>query len=390
MDFTKLTEYLDSLQSTYAMPMGDLKIMRRHETIYRHRFGYADFAKSIPLSDTHMYRLYSATKVITMIAVLQLMEEGKIKLEDELKQYLPEYGDVLVADDFALASYGNIVGNATAHPAKNPIRLIDLMTMSAGFSYDTFDPNIRKCVEKSGGRAGTREIIAALSKTPLLYEPGTRWCYSLSHDVLAAVVEEVSGMRYSEYLRSHIFEPLGAYDFTFRAEDPNVRGRICDIYESVDDAYPFVEAKAEDRDTYCFSSSYESGGAGLIGSVDSYSLVADALSCGGMGKSGKRILKPETVELFKAPYTTKGKLKDDFAELNRPGYAYGLGVRVLTDGSVSKSPVGEFGWDGAAGAYVLVDTEHELSVFYAEHVLSFSDNYDVIHPRIRDLIYEGL
>lgn len=390
MNFSKLTQYLDSLQTEYAMPMGDLKIMQDHETIYRHRFGNADFAGKKPLADDSLYRLYSATKLITMVAVLQLYERGKISLTDPLSKYLPAYAHVRVADDFDVVPYGNVVGSAPSHFAQNPIRLIDLMTMSAGFSYDTFDPNIRECVEMSNGNAGTGEIIAALAKTPLMYEPGTRWNYSLAHDVLAAVVETVSEMRFSDYLKTNIFEPLGALDFTFRPEDPAYKDRICDIYESIEDTFPFVKADPAHRDTYCFTSAYESGGAGLIGSVESYSLITDALACGGEGKGGVRILKPETVAMFEKPYTTSGQLKQDFDELNRTGYAYGLGVRVLVDDAHSKSPVGEFGWDGAAGAYALVDTKNRLSFFYAEHVLSFGDNYYVIHPKIRDLVYTCL
>lgn len=388
MNATKLTEYLDSLQDIYGMPMGDLKVMQHHEEIYRHAFGYGDLDRRIPLQREHLFRLYSATKLITMTAMLQLIESGKCHLNDPLSMYIPAYEKVSVADDFDLVSYGNVVGNAKTHPAKTPIRIIDLMTMTAGFSYDTKDPNIENAVRESRGRASTQEVIEALAKTPLLFEPGSRWNYSLSHDVLAAVIEKISGMRFSEYLNMYIFEPLGIRDFYFRWENHDVSARICDIYTATDDKPPFVAASPADRDTYCFTKCYESGGAGLIASVDAYSVFADALACGGAGANGERILKPETVALFQKPYTTQGQIQKDFAMINRFGYEYGLGVRVLVDGSKSKSSVGEFGWDGAAGAYVLIDTDLELSVFYAEHVLGFSDNYHVIHPRIRDLVYE--
>ncbi len=391
MDFTKLTAYLDSLQDTYGVPMSDLKVMKDHEVLFRYRFGHADFAGKKPLTDQHLFRLYSATKLITMTAVLQLVEAGKLKLEDRLSTYLPEYETVLAADDLDLISYGNQVGNVPVHPAKNPITIRQLMSMSAGFSYDTQDPNIRALIESSKGEAGTREIIAALSKTPLLYEPGTRWCYSLAHDVLAAVVEVISKQTFSAYLKEHLFEPLGAHDFYFHPEeDPAVLDRVCDIYTGVDDKPPFEAAPKSHWNAYCFTKNYESGGAGLTGSVDAYSLITDALACGGIGKSGKRILKSETVAMFHEPVTTTGQLHRDFAELNRIGYEYGLGVRVLVDNTHSKSPVGEFGWDGAAGAYALVDTQNALSMFYAGHVLSFSDHYHVIHPKIRDLVYEAV
>ncbi|MBO4903453.1 MAG: beta-lactamase family protein [Lachnospiraceae bacterium] len=387
MDFSRLTAYLDGLQETYSMPMGDLKIMRDHETVYRHSFGFSDLDRKSPLSDRHLFRLYSATKPVTMTAVLQLKEQGKLDLTDLLSDYLPEYEEMTVADTYELYPDGPVC-SSTSHPAKRPIRLIDLMTMSAGFSYDTQDPNILQAVRDSHGTADTRTVIAALSKTPLMYEPGTRWYYSLAHDVLAAVVETVSGMRFSEYLRKNIFEPLGAEDLYFHFEGrPEDGSRVCDIYTGTDGTVPIVPADAADRDTYCFSPNYDSGGAGLIASVDAYSMIADALACGGVGKTGARILQPETVEMFRHAYTLDGQLKRDFDTWERTGYEYGLGVRVLVDDTCSKSPVGEFGWDGAAGAYVMIDTKNRLSVFYAEHVLGFPDNYYVIHPHIRDLVY---
>ncbi len=377
MDFGKLTDYLDSLQTEYGMPMGDLKIMKEHEEIFRHRFGYTDYERTASPSDQTMYRLYSATKVITMTAVMQLIEQGKLALTDALENYLPEYGNMSVEEGERVVS------------AKKKIRICDLMTMTAGFSYDTSDPNVLRAVKESGGNAGTREIIKALSSTPLLFEPGTHWNYSLCHDVLAAVVEVISGMRFSEYLEKNVFSPLGAKDYTFRWKGSDKEERIADIYSATLGRPPFVRAAAADKDCYAFSGNYESGGAGLIASVDTYSLVADALSCGGIGKTGKRILQEETVALFTKPYPVDEACRVDFGGFERTGYEYGLGVRVMVDNSHARSPIGEFGWDGAAGAYVLIDMANRISVFYAEHVLGFPDNYDVIHPRIRDLVYEG-
>ncbi|MBR6452312.1 MAG: beta-lactamase family protein [Lachnospiraceae bacterium] len=379
MDFSKLTRYLDDLQETVGMPMGDCRIMKDHEEIYRHSFGYADLQRTVPIGAQHLYRLFSATKVITMTAVMQLIEQGKISLTDELDRFLPEFATMQVAEGDRVL------------PAKKKIRICDLMTMTAGFSYDTDDPNIRRVVKESGGRAGTREIVSALAKTPLLFEPGTHWSYSLCHDVLAAVVETVSGMRFSDYLQKNIFGPLGAKDLYFRwKDDEKIRSRVAAIYMATDGEPPFVKDDGTMSDCYIFTENYESGGAGLVASVNSYSLIADALSCGGLGKSGERILKEESVAMFTRPYPVSEVCRSDFGGFNRTGYDYGLGVRVMVDNSFAKSPVGEFGWDGAAGAFVLMDTENKLSVFYAEHVLGYPYNYDVIHPTLRDLVYEGL
>lgn len=390
MNFTKLDEYLKYIEDYFQVPMGDVQVMKGHEILYRNRFGYADCEKKVPLTKNHLFRLYSCSKVVTMTAVMQLIERGQLRFHDRLSDYLPEYDRIRVLDDFDLEAFGNSAGDRPSHFAHNDIKIIDLMTMSAGFSYDTQDPNIQAAVKESGGKADTRTILRELAKTPLLYEPGTRFCYSLAHDVLVGVVEVVTGMRFYDYLKENIFGPLGADDFYFKWKGvEGVEDRVCDIYVADDEGHPpFVRATPQRSDSYSFTENYESGGAGLVGSVDSYSRLAEALACGGVGRNGNRILKPETIELFTHPYAVTGQLSDDFANFNRIGYRYGLGVRVMVDNAKAKSPVGEFGWDGAAGAYVLIDTTNEISIFYAQHTLGFGDVYDKIHPALRDTIYE--
>lgn len=123
--------------------------------------------------------------------------------------------------------------------------------------------------------------------------------------------------------------------------------------------------------------------------MNAYSVFIDALSSGGVSTNGERILNEETVNLFTREYT-QGQMRKDFQMTGKTEYGYGLGVRVLTDKEASKSPLGEFGWDGAAGAYALVDTVNHISIFYAQHVMGFPRVYSEIHPRIRDLAYEAM
>ena len=134
---------------------------------------------------------------------------------------------------------------------------------------------------------------------------------------------------------------------------------------------------------------YDSGGAGLSGTVNGYSPVLEALANGGVGRTGARILKEETVKLFSRSVIT-GEALQEFRVWRFLEYSYGLGVRVKTDPALGLSPVGEFGWDGAAGAYAMVDPVNRVSIFFAIHVHNFMDSYMVIHPRVRDLVYKGL
>ena len=181
MNFEKLTEYLDSLEEKYGIPENDCKVTKEHEVIYRKVTGHADYKKKVPLTASHMFRLFSATKLFTMTAVLQLVEQGKLGLYDNLTNYLPEFGCLFVADkfEFKFPIHWPQAGEP-CHLAHNQIRIIDLMTMTAGLSYDTGAAELMAIKEKSNNQAGTREVVAEMAKMPLIYEPQTRWSYSLS------------------------------------------------------------------------------------------------------------------------------------------------------------------------------------------------------------------
>ena len=138
-----------------------------------------------------------------------------------------------------------------------------------------------------------------------------------------------------------------------------------------------------------FTPNYESGGAGLIGSVEDYIRLADALACGGVSADGYRVLSMESIDRMRQDQLT-GASRADFLQFNRRGYSYALGVRTMVDNRAARSSVGEFGWDGAAGAWVMMDTQRRLSAYYGQHVLGCRYSYDVIHPKLRDMIYEGL
>ncbi len=387
MNFAPLTDYLDSLEGRYGVPALDLKITYNHQTVYRHMCGYADYERQIPLNEQHLFYLYSMTKLITMTAVLQLIEQGRLGFYDELRKYLPEFGIMRVADNFVINGFPFDwpAADAPCHLAHNPIRIIDLMTMTAGFSYDTKALAIRQAAEQSGGRAGTREMVRAMADMPLIYEPQARWGYSLAHDVLGAVIETVSGMTLGEYLSLNLFAPLKTSDFFFR--DGPVKERLAAQY-AIDMATGAMAA-AGLSNSFQLTEAYESGGAGLIGTTDAYSAFLEALCNGGRAADGTRILSEQSVMRLSYGYLT-GVMRADFQESGKVGYNYGLGVRVMSDPQAAKSPLGEFGWDGAAGAYSLVDPFHRLSICYTQHVLGMRIAYDVIHPAIRDLAYEAL
>lgn len=389
MSFEKLTDYLDSLEEKYGIPACDCIVTKDHEIMYRHLAGHFDYEKKIPLKEDCLYRLFSATKVVTMTATLQLIEQGKLGLYDELTDYIPEFGKLKVADEFKFEFPIHWpTSDEPCHLAHNSIRIIDLMTMTAGMNYDTMAPELMAIKERTNNEASTLDVVREMAKMPLLHDPRTRYGYSLAHDVIAAVIEVVTGMTFGEYLKKNIFEPIGVSDFYFTI-DEEVKKRIPAMYAGEFETTNIKPDDGVQADSFKITRNYESGGAGLIASVEAYSVFIDALANDGVAKNGNRILSHDSIKMFMTPYTT-GVMQEDFAMSGKAGYSYGLGVRVLTDQSASKSPVGEFGWDGAAGAYVLVDPINKISIFYAQHIMGFPIVYSEVHPMIRDLVYEEL
>ncbi len=403
MDFTKLTAFLDSLEEAYGVRSADCIVTREHETVYRHMTGHSDPEGKYPVDDKDLYYLYSCTKVITCTAVLQLIEQGAVQLYDPVGKYLPEYAVMKVANEFDGVNLPGLT--APCHFSAKQIRIIDLMAMMGGLTYEVTSEAIRNAQEKTRvqGNAGaernagaegndrvkgsTRDMVAAIAEMPLIYEPGTRWYYSLAHDVLAAVVETVSGEGFGEYLHHHIFGPLGIKNDMFFHLDQEQEKRLSAIY-AYDSITNRITPCGRDE-SYKFTDVYESGGAGLIGTVSGYSAVLEALACGGRGRNGERILKEETVRMFSVNVTMGQALRD--VQLQEgPEYGYGLGVRVKINEKRGLGPIGEFGWGGAAGAYVCVDPAHHVSIFFATHVMNFGVCGREFHPLIRDYAYEGV
>ncbi len=386
MSFEKLTQYLESLEDSYDIKGLDMIVKKKHEVIYRHKQGYSDYNCTRPVSENDLYYLYSCTKIATMTACMQQVDAGRIRLDAPVSEYLPEFANMKVADNYVMGDFGNLPNQSSpAHPAKNPILIRDLMAMTAGLSYNTTSEPIMELKERSGNKASTREIVSAIAKMPLLYEPGARHAYSLGHDVIAAVVETVTGQKFRDYVAEHIFNPLGEEDVYFHLREED-RYRLADQY-SCD--FKTGEKSRHEGNAFELTDEYDSGGAGLITTVDCYSVLLDALACGGVGANGNMIISRESIEAMKTPRLNAVQL-DDFTMkgMFRPGYNYGLGVRVLVDDTKAKSPAGEFGWDGAAGAYALIDSRNGISLFYAQAILGLRGVYSDIHPKIRDLVYE--
>ena len=224
-------------------------------------------------------------------------------------------------------------------------------------------------------------LVAAISKTVLGFEPGTRYRYSLCHDVLGALVEVWSGKKLGDYMKENVFEPLGMKNTYFGVPQGEELSRLAARYRFDENKVPVLQPV---NCIYNLTGEYQSGGAGLTSCTEDYALFLDAIACGGVGKSGKRILSTASVELMGTNHLNETQVKD-FNKM-RPGYGYGLGVRTHIDKTLSGSlsPIGEFGWDGAAGAFAMVDTKNKLSLTYFQHCSGWNVR---IQTEMRNALY---
>lgn len=388
MNFDKVRAYLDSLGDKYGLSGLDCQVMQDHKVLLRHMWGHSDYARTKPVTDRDLYDVYSCTKVITMTAAMQLVEKGLLGLDDPVEKYLPAFRDMKVSDDFVLFQFPLKWPTLQdhVHDAPTKVTIRQLMTMTSGLSYDLDSQAVKEAIAASGGQAGTVELVSAMARMPLLFDPGTRYSYSLGHDAIAAVIEVITGQRYQDYLKENIFAPLGLKDMYMHLPESE-KPRLSAQYGGVFGSDEIRQMDVGNR--YRLTANYDSGGAGLAVSVKDYSLVLDALACGGVGYNGCRLLTPASIDAMRTPQLGEAA-QADFARSGKVGYGYGLGVRTLIDQTQSKSPVGEFGWDGAAGAYAVIDPINHLSIFYAQEVLGMIKSYREIHPTLRDLVYEAL
>lgn len=356
--FAKLDEKLDSFLKM-GIPWNDCVVYHKGECVYRRYAGTLDLEGKEPATGKELINIYSCSKVITCTAALMLYEKGAFALTDALSLYLPEYAEMTVKGE-----------DGTVKKAETPITVLDLFRMTAGFSYALWTPALRACREETGGVCNTRDFARYLAKDPLVYEPSTSWQYSLAHDVLAALVEVCSGMYFEDFCQKYIFKPLGMTRSTFLLP-----------YAEYDKVVPHYTYNAEEgkyivcskHPCYRIGEGHASGGAGCVSTVDDYIKFLEALRT-------EKLLSKKTLDLMETDLLTEEQRKTFWYG----DYGYGLGVRCPRAGS----PVSDFGWGGAAGAYLMIDRKNEITAFYAQHVLA--SPVQAVRGEIRPVITEIL
>jgi len=376
MDFKRVSEFQDGLKDL-GIAGNDITIYVDGKEVYRHFSGYQNIEKNILVNKDTMYRMFSMTKPITCAAAMQLFEEGRFLLNEKVENYLPEFKDMMVQT----LDYN---GAPSLKPAQKKMEIQHLFQMGAGLTYNLQTAPLKELYEKTNYDYTTEEFVKAIAKSPLIYEPGEHWYYSLAHDVLARLVEVWSGMTFGEYVQKHIFDPLEMTSATFHLTDED-RSKLCLRY-GFDENGKFV--LGDQRNEYQLSPRLESGGAGSSMTVDDYAKFAWAMTNGGVGLNGNRILASRTIDLMREDTLNDKQYEDLFTSGEaREGYSYGLGVRTMYDkaASGSASPVGEFGWGGAWGTFTLMDPENKLCLVFGEQGVDTQSVY--IQRRLRNLAY---
>lgn len=336
-------------------------VLHKGREIYCGSFGYADAEKGIPMKRDTIIRLFSMTKPVTAAAVMLLAERGELDVWDPVSKYLPCFREMKVWDE----EKGEI-------PAEREITIYDLLNMTSGITYpdEATEPGRRMgavvqayvAKRESGESVDTQEYMRGIASVPLVFQPGDRWMYGFSADVLGGVVEAASGRSFSAFLQEEIFEPLEMPDTGFFVPKEKLE-RFAQAYDATENGL-IPHTGSHLGEYYGEDVAFESGGAGLVSTLDDYSHFASMLTHKGI-YNGKQILGRKTVEFMIQNRLTDYQRRDMNWDSTR-GYGYGCLMRILTDQGEAgtNASLGEFGWDGWTGNYVTMDPSEDLVFLY--------------------------
>ncbi len=375
MNFNRLREFQDWL-TAWRIPGNDCIVYKDHEEIYRYQSGWADVGNRKPMQGDELYYFWSMSKLVTTSLALRLHEEGKFLMNDPLDVYMPEFGNMTVRK--------KIDGREEIVPAEKKITVGQLFNMTAGFDYVFDTEHVRAVKKATNGHCPTREIAKAIAKSPLCFEPGGHWNYSLCHDVLGAFIEVIAGKRLKDYAREVLFDPLGMDDTCYNLPSAEKMERLAVQYNFNDALERFIPTN--NTCGHILGDEYDSGGAGVVSTCSDYMKFADTIANGGTSADGYRYISQATIDLWRTNTLNETQMKDMNWE-HLAGYGYGYGVRTMIDRvrGGSLSPIGEFGWGGAAGSWVIIDPANRLALVYTQHMLNNQEGF--ISPRLRNILY---
>ena len=356
--------------------------------------GFAQKDREKPFARDTICRIFSMTKPITAVSAWILVEKGKIDLASPVSDFLSDFSALNVLSE------GKIV------PCQKSLLVRDLLNMTSGYSYGGLQDESHRQISalivqideaiRRGEPLSLAKIVSRAAKIPLAFNPGESFEYGISADILGAVIESVSGMKLGDFMKKEIFEPLSMHDTAFFVPSEK-KSRAAAVYEQV-----FSDGKRNLRERTDGilgiellpekTPAFESGGAGLWSTVDDYMKFCRMLLAGGKAGNG-RILQSGTIRSMHTLHIS-GDAQRAFEEKlpQFSGYSYGNLMRILTDESKSSTISrgnGEFGWDGALGTYMAVDSENDLAIVFFTQCAN-DGGYTSTARKIKNVVYSAL
>jgi len=371
------------------LPGAALSVCLGEDLIYENFVGDQDMAHTKPLTPDTIFRIHSITKAVSAICGMKEYERGAFLMDEPVYAYMPEFKDLKV-------SVRQPDGSWTVEDSKEPMLIRHLFNMNVGYYSFEDNPTARAMQEVHDRLGGSKfqsdytlhQEVSALAEVPMLFEPGTHWQYGYGIDMMAVLVEVTSGMTLGEYMKKNLFEPLGMKDTDFRFR-PGWRDRTAECVKQLPDgtAVHCDDILGDPIDSmYRETAVYEAADAGLLSTLHDLQAFSGMMANGGKW-NGEQVIGRKTLDMMRQNLLTPEMLKEfrmSVPDVN--GYGYGYGVRTLIDreGGNCSGSLGEFGWVGAAGAWMMADPEEKLSVaFMIQDMLPDSHYY---HDRLRAVI----
>ena len=379
-------KYLD----TGKLPCALTLVERNGQVAHFSALGRMDVERNRPLQEDTIFRIYSMTKPITSLALMMLVEEGRVSLDDPVHRYIPQWRDLGVYE-------GGFIGAFRTRRTSAPMRVVDLMRHTSGLTYGfqqrtNVDAAYRKLhIGEIPTAVSLDQMIDELAKVPLEFSPGSAWNYGVSTDVVGYLVGKISGQPFEQFLRSRILDPLGMTDTDFMVPAAKA-SRFAACYAATPKAGMALQ---DDPQTSFFlkAPTFVSGGGGLVSTAADYLRFCKMLLNGG-ALDGVRLVSPKTLELMSQNHLPGSKDLPDlavslFSEVTYAGVGFGLGFAVSVSparGLLPGSP-GDISWGGLASTYFWVDPREQLIVIFMTQ-LTPSATYP-IRRELRTLVYSA-
>lgn len=378
MDPVQLARIGEHLEKRYVSPQkipGSLTaVMRQGELVYLHAAGHRDVERGLPVERDTLFRIYSMTKPLTSLALMQLWERGLFSLDDPVSRFIPEWAGLGVRKAGSLPLF-------ETEPLKRPMRIRDLLTHTSGLTYDfMYATNIDAAYRKLKVARATpgytlKDMIDQLAGLPLEFSPGDAWNYSVATDVVGYLVEVISGMSLPDYLQREIFEPLGMRDTVFSPREEQL-DRFASCYTRGSDKQLVLQD--DPQDSQFMDRSFYSGGGGLLSTLDDYLAFCQMLLNGG-SVGERRVIGRKTLEMMRANHLPGGADLASvsiagFSETHNEGVGFGLGFASKLDPVKNGYPAsrGSYYWGGLASTLFWVDPSEDLAVVFMTQLIPSS------------------